>query len=162
MNGLNIDTDAFHMAANVPENLVGEPADGDWAAWHGVTSVDVDGRLAVVLVSITITAFRPQKPAGEALLARLRARHPDGAVRIEQFTTQGGDPAVTVRRVATQRVGDKDVATGQAQALVAYLGAGALGVVSAVALDPGVLDRAADLVTGIAAGMTVTAASAAA
>ena len=52
--------------------------------------------------------------------------------------------------------------TGQAQALVVFPGAGALGVVSAVCPDPADLDRAAALVTEIAARMTVTAAPAAA
>ena len=162
MNGLRIDQDDYRMTVTVPENLVGMPADDDWAAWQGVTCATVDGRSAIVLVSITVTAFHPGKSANDELARRLRDRHPEDGARIEQFTTPGGDPAVAVRRVATQRVNGRDVTTGQAQALVAYPAAGALGVVSGVALDPGDLDRAAELVTGIAAGMTVTAAPAAA
>lgn len=142
------------------------PAEDDcgWAVWQGLTSAPVDGRNAVVLVSITVTGFGQEqgKSAGDALVARLRARYPDGGAYIEPFTTPGGNPAVSVRRVATQRVNGRDVTTGQAQALVAYPGAGALGVVSGVALDPDDLDRAAELVTEIAAGMTVTGAPAAA
>jgi hypothetical protein len=162
MSGLSIDLDVFRMAVTVPEDLVGQPADGDWAAWHGVTCAKVDGRNAVVLVSITMTAFQPGKTAGDELAARLRDRHQEDSARVEQFVTADGNPAVSVRRIVTQRVNGRDVTTGQAQALVAYPGAGALGVVSGVALDPDDLDRAADLVTGIAAGMTVTGASAAA
>jgi len=164
MNGLSIAQDTFQMSVTVPENLVGmqTEGEGEGAAWHGVTCAEVDERRAVVLVSITVTAFHPQKSAGDALDARLQARHADGSACVEQFSVPGGNPAFSVRRVVTQRVNGRDVTTGQAQALVAYPGAGALGVVSAVALDPADLDWAADLVTGIAAGMTVTGASAAA
>ena len=162
MNGLRIDRDAYRMTVAVPENLVSMPAEDDWAAWQGITCATVDERSAVVLVSITVTAFRPGKNASDELARRLRERHPEGSARIEQFTTPGGNPAVAVRRVATQRVNGRDVTTGQAQALVAYPGAGALGIVSGVALDPDDLDEAAELVTGIAAGMTVTGAPAAA
>ncbi|HXT87640.1 MAG TPA: hypothetical protein VN714_00105 [Trebonia sp.] len=164
MNGLSIAQDAYQMSVTVPETLVGmqTEGEGDGAAWHGVTCAEVDGRRAVVLVSISVTAFHPQKSARDALDARLQARHADGSACIEQFSVPGGNPAFSVRRVVTQRINGRDVTTGQAQALVAYPGAGALGVVSAVALDPADLDRAADLVTGIAAGMTVTGAPAAA
>lgn len=150
------------MTVTVPENLVGLPAEDDWAAWQGITCVTAGDRSALVLVSITVTAFHPAKNANDELARRLRERHPEGSARIEQFTTPDGNPAVTVRRVATQRVNGRDVTTGQAQALVAYPGAGALGIVSGVALDPDDVDEAAELVTGIAAGMTVTVASAAA
>ena len=164
MIGLSIAQDAYQMSVTVPENLVGMPAEGegDGAAWHGVTCAEVDGRRAVVLVSITVTAFNPQEPAGDALADRLRARHAGEGACIEQFTVAGGNPAFSVRSVVTQQVNGHDVTTGQAQALVAYPGAGALGVVSAVALDPADLDRAVDLVTVIAAGMTVSGAPAAA
>lgn len=169
-NGLSLSQDAFQMSLTVPDDLVGEPTEGDgeWAAWQGVTCVQVGGKSAVVLVSITATAFQPGRDASDALAARLRAKypeypgHPDGGACIEQFATPGGNPAVAVRRVATQRVNGREVTTGQAQALVAYPGAGALGVVSGVALDPDALDRTAELVVEIAAGMTVTSAPAAA
>ncbi len=103
-----------------------------------------------------------RRAAGESLAARVRARYPEGTALIEEFTTPGGNRAVGVRRTVTQRVNGRDVTTGQAQALVVYPGPGALGVVSGVALDPDDLDRAAVLVTEIAAGMTVTSAPAAA
>lgn len=162
MNALRIDQDAYRMTVAVPENLVGIPAEDDWAAWQGITCATADDRSAIVLVSITVTAFHPGKNANDELARRLRERHPEGSARIEQFTTPDGNPGVAVRRVATQRVNGRDVTTGQTQALVAYPGAGALGIVSGVALDPGDLDEAAELVTGIAAGMTVTSAPAAA
>ena len=169
------------MHLTVPDDVVGVPTEGDggWAAWQGVTCAQAGKRTAIVLVSITVTAFCQEQgaSAGDALVARLRARHPEGrtaesrnsegrtsesSARVEQFVTADGSPAVAVRRAVTQRVNGRDVTTGQAQALVAYPGAGALGVVSGVALDPADLDRAAELVTGIAAGMTVTEAPAAA
>jgi hypothetical protein len=153
------------MMALVPEDLVGLPADDEWAAWLGLTSTQIDGKTAAVLVSITVTAIDlPQGAAcaAESLAARVRARNPEGIALIEQFTTPGGNPAVGVRRTVTQRVDGRDVTTGQAQALVIYPGPGALGVISGVALDPDDLDRAAVLVAEIAAGMTVTSATAAA
>ena len=170
MSGVSVTRDTFRMIAPVPEDLVCLPADGEWAAWLGLTSTPVDGRTAVVLVSITVTALGalqgPAPPgtgtAAESLAARVRARYPEGTAHVEEFTTPGGNRAVGVRRTVTQRVDDRDVTTGQAQALVAYPGPGALGIVSGVALDPADLDRAAVLVTGIAAGMTVTSAPAAA
>lgn len=169
----------FRMLATVPEGMVGMPADGDWAAWTGFWSAPVDGRDAVILVSITVTAFDTRGAggvgtageagtaaeagtAGDVLAARLRVRHPDPAAVIEEFRTPGGDPAVCLRCPVTEHLRGRDVTTWQAQALVAYPSAGALGVVSGVALDPADLDRAAALVAGIAAGMTVTVAPAAA
>ena len=168
MSGVSVTRDTFRMIAPVPEDLVSLPADGEWAAWLGLTGTPVDGKAAVVLVSITVTALdapqgaAPPGRAAESLAARVRARYPEGTALIEEFTTPGGNPAVGVRRTVTQRVDGRKVTTGQAQALVVYPGPGALGVVSAVALDPDDLDRAAELVTGIAAGMTVTSAPAAA
>jgi hypothetical protein len=168
MSGVSVTRDMFQMVALVPEELVGLPADGEWAAW--LTSTPVEGRTAVVLVSITVTPLEPplgtsKGRAGDSLAARVRARHParrSGGPLIEEFTTQGGHCAVSVRRVVTQRLNGRDVTTGQAQALVAYPVPGALGIVSGVALDPDDLDRAAVLVMEIAAGMTVTSAPAAA
>jgi hypothetical protein len=159
----------FRMLATVPEGMVCLPADGDWAAWTGFWSGPVDGRDAVVLVSITVTAFDGGRPgadaagwAGDVLAARLRVRCPEPAAVIEEFRTPGGDAAVCLRYPVTERVRGRDITTGQAQALVAYPSAGALGVVSGVALDPADLDRAAALVAEIAAGMTVTVTPAAA
>jgi hypothetical protein len=168
MSGVSVTRDMFQLVALVPEELVGLPADGEWAAW--LTSTPVEGRTAVVLVSITVTPLdpppgTPKGRAGDSLAARVRARHPAkrrGGPLIEEFTTQGGHCAVSVRRVVTQRLNGRDVTTGQVQALVAYPVPGALGIVSGVALDPDDLDRAAVLVMEIAAGMTVTSAPAAA
>jgi hypothetical protein len=163
MSGVSVTRGTFQMMALVPEDLVGLPADGEWAAW--LTSTQVGARTAVVLVSISVTALSaPQGAvrAGESLAARLRARHPERTALIEEFTTPGGNRAIGVRRVVTQQVNGRDVTTGQAQAFVVYPGPGALGVVSGIALDPDDLDRAVVLVTGIAAGMTVTSAPAAA
>lgn len=167
MSGVSVTRDMFQLVALVPEELVVLPADGEWAAW--LTSTPVEGRMAVVLVSITVTALdppgTPKATAGDSLVARVRARHPAGRSSgplIEEFTTQGGNCAVSVRRVVTQRLNGRQVTTGQAQALVAYPVPGALGIVSGVALDPDDLDRAAVLVMEIAAGMTVTSAPAAA
>lgn len=165
MSGFNIDQDAYRVALTVPEDVVGMPADGDWAAWHGVwsdTSDTADSRNAIVLVSITVTGFHPHSSPGDELARRLRSRHKRDDARIAQFTTADGNPAVSVSRVVTQQVSGRDVTTGQAQAFVAYPGAGALGVVSGVALDPGDLDRAMGLVTEIASGMSITSAPAAA
>lgn len=164
MSGVSVTWGTFRMVAPVPEDLVGMPAEGqgEWAAWHGITCAPAGERHMVVLVSIAVTAFHPAVPADKELAVRLRGRHPGDDARIDEFTTSCGNLGMSVRRVVTQPVNGRDVTTGQVQALVAYPAAGALGVVSAVALDPGDLDRAADLVTGIAAGMTVTGAPAAA
>ena len=168
----------FRMLATVPEGMVGMPADGEWAAWTGFWSAPVDGRDAVILVSITVTAFDARAGgtgtggrngdrgwAGRRLTCSPRGSGcgiPDATAVIEEFRTPGGDPGVCLRCPVTERVRGRDVTTWQAQALVAYPSAGALGVVSGVALDPADLDRAAALVAGIAAGMTVTVAPAAA
>ena len=164
MSGVTVTRDAFQMMVLVPENLVSLPADGEWAAW--LTSTPVGGRTSVVLASITVRSLdppgTPKAKEAESFAARVRARHPAGTALVEEFTTPGGDRAVCVRRVVRQRLNGRDVTTGQAQALVVYPGPGALGIVSGVALDPDDLDRAAVLVTEIAAGMTVTSASAAA
>ena len=156
----------FRMLATVPEGMVGMPGDGEWAAWTGFWSAPVNGRDAVILVSITVTPFDASGAgaAGTAdmLAARLRLRHPDAAAVIGKFRTPGGDTAVCLRCPVTEEAAGRQVTTWQAQALVAYPSAGARGVVSAVALDPDDLDRAAALVAEIAGGMTVTVATAAA
>lgn len=154
----------FRMLARVPEDMVTLPPEGEWAAWSGISSAVQDGRDAVVVVSITVTAFDlpPAGAPGEVLAARLRARYPEGTALIQEFSTPEGNPAVALQSVVTQRLNRRDVTTGQAQVLVAYASAGALGVVSGIALDPADLDRAAALVAGIATRMTVTVATAAA
>src|SRR5579863_8969857 len=104
MSGVSVTRDTFQMMACVPEDLVGLPADDEWAAW--LTSTSVGGRTAVVLVSISVTALEaPQGAAraAESLAARLRARHPECTAVVEEFTTPGGNRAVAVRRIVTQR-----------------------------------------------------------
>jgi hypothetical protein len=81
---------------------------------------------------------------------------------VQEFTTSDGYAAVMFRGCVTRQVHGRDVTTGQAQALVVYPGPGALGVVSGVCFHPDDLDRAADIVAGIAARMTVTGVTAAA
>lgn len=159
-----VSSGAFRITALVPEDMVSLPADGDWAAWFGLASTAVDGRRAVVLVSITVTAFSPPSAvaSGESLAAMLRARYPEPGTRIAEFTTPADHPAAIMRTAAARQVNGRDVVTGQAQALVHYPEPRALGVVSGICLHPGDLDIAATLVTGIANGLTVTAAAAAA
>jgi hypothetical protein len=171
----------FRLMARVPEDMISLPTDGQWAAWLGLASAPQDasqdgsedaakgGRDAAILVSITVTAFDPppRVPPGEVLAAMLRARHPDGSAPnasalIEEFSTPDGNPAVGLRLISTQEIRGQAVTTGQAQALVVFAGCGALAVVSGVCLHPDDLDRAAVLVAGIAARITVTAATLAA
>jgi hypothetical protein len=156
----------FQVTASVPDDVITLDVDDDWAAWSGVAawSAPDGGRESVVLVSIAVAAFRlaPEAPAGEELKAALRDHYPAGAKDIDEFRTADGNPAVRMRCTVTQRVNRRPVTTGQAQALVVFTGAGALGVVSGVCPDPADLDRAAALVCDIAGRMTVTATSAAA
>ncbi|HVT70422.1 MAG TPA: hypothetical protein VHF26_21935 [Trebonia sp.] len=164
VRGVSVTRDPFRMTAFIPEDTVSLADDGGGADWTGVWTAPVAGRNAIVLVSIAVTAFDPPPAgaAGEVLTARLRARHPEGGMLIEEFAAHDGNPALAMRQTVTQRVNGRDVTTGQAQALVIYAKARALGVVTGVATHPADLDRAAALVTGIAERMTVTAASAAA
>lgn len=164
MSGVSVTRDPFRLMTLIPEDMISVSDDVDGAAWTGVWSAPADGRNAIVLVSIAVTAFDPPPAgaAGEVLAARLRARHPEGRMLIEEFAAHDGNPALGMRQTVTQRVNGRDVTTGQAQALVIYAKAHALGVVTGVAVHPDDLDQAAALVTGIAAQMTVTAASAAA
>ncbi|HEX7164947.1 MAG TPA: hypothetical protein VF223_27350, partial [Trebonia sp.] len=74
MSGVSVTRDTFRMMAPVPEDLVSLPADDGWAAWLGVTSTVVDGRTAIVLVSITVTALDEAlggARASESLAARV-------------------------------------------------------------------------------------------
>jgi hypothetical protein len=164
MDVLGITPHSFRMTARVPDDMVSLDADGEWAAWTGFDCTTADGeRESVVLVAIAVTPFAPAPGAApaEVLRAMLRVRHPSGAV-IEELGTADGNPALGVRCAVTEQRGGRAVTTGQVQAFVAFPGASALAVVSAVCLDPADLDRAAGLVAGIAARMTVTAATAAA
>ena len=162
MDVMGVTPHPFRMTASVPDDML-RLDDGDWAAWSGVACAADGGRVSVVLVSIAVTPVDlASRQPGDVLARVLAARHLAGAGAADEFTTAGGQPAVRVSRTVTQRLRGKTVTTGQAQALVVFPGAGALGVVSAICPDPADLDRAASLVMRIAARMTVTAAPAAA
>jgi hypothetical protein len=164
MDVLGVTPHPFRMMARVPDDMVCLDTDGEWAAWSGFDCATDGERKSVVLVAIAVTPFAPAPgvaPA-EVLKAMLRARDPAGAAVIEELSTPDGNPALRVRCAVTEQRNGRPVTTGQAQALVVFPGAGALGVVSAVCLDVADLERAAGLVAGIAARMTVTAATAAA
>ena len=90
MSGFSVTRDTFRMMVAVPEELVGLPADDEWAAWIGLTSGADGDRTAVVLVSITVTALDGTPGAARAadsVVARIRARHAEGGALIEEFTT---------------------------------------------------------------------------
>ena len=154
----------FRMTARVPDGMVSLDVGGEWAAWSGVARGAHCERESVVLVSIAVTAFHPAPgvAAADALKAALRSRHPAADGVVDEFAAADGRPALRVRGEVRRRMRGRTVTTGQAQALVVFPGVGALGVVSAVCADTADLDRAAELVAGIAAQMTVTAAPAAA
>jgi hypothetical protein len=164
MDVLVVTPHPFRMTARVPDDLVSLDTDGEWAAWSGFDYAAGGERKSVVLVAIAITPFAPAPGTAPAveLGAILRARHPAGTAVIEELSTAEGNPALRVRRTVTEQRGGRSVTTGQAQAFVVFPGAGALGVVSAVCPDAADLDRAAGLVSGIAARLMVTAATAAA
>jgi hypothetical protein len=166
MDVIGVTPHPFQITASVPDEVIPLDAEGDWAAWSGVAAwpAPAGGRQSVALVSIAVTAFRlaPEATAGDGLRAALRDHYPAGAEEIDEFSTADGNPAARMRRTVTQRVNRRTVTTGQAQALVVFPGAGALGVVSGVCPDPADLDRVAALVCDIAGRMAVTATSAAA
>jgi hypothetical protein len=164
MDVLVVTPHSFQMTARVPDDMVSLDTDGEWAAWSGFDCATDGERKSVVLVAIAVTSFAPAPgtaPAKE-LGAMLRARHPAGTAVIEELTTAEGNPALRIRCTVTEQRGERSVTTGRTQAFVVFPGAGALGVISAVCPDAADLDRAAGLVAGIAAQMTVTAATAAA
>lgn len=81
---------------------------------------------------------------------------------VEEFQTSAGHPAIGIRRIrpgAPRENGRLAVNTGQAQVLVVYREARALGVVSGACRDPRDLNATAALVAGLVARMTVTAAA---
>ena len=164
MDVLGITPHPFRMTARVPDDMVCMDTDGEWAAWSGFDCTTDGERKSVVLVAIAVTPYAPAPGAApaEVLKAMVRARYPAGTAAIEELSTADGNPALRVRCAVTEQRGGRPVTTGQAQALVVFPGAGALGVVSAVCPDAADLDRAAGLVAGIAARLTVTAVTVAA
>ena len=174
VSGVSVTRDSLRVMAFIPDDLVSLPAEAetdaqaDWAAWVGVSCAVVGGRNALVLVSIAVAALTGQ-PGGTAggtvgggLVALARARRPELSGDVEEFTTADGCAAVALRGLVTRKVRRREVTTGQAQALVVYPAPGALGVVSGICFHPDDLDRAVDIVTGIATRMTVTGVTAAA
>jgi hypothetical protein len=164
MDVLGVTPHPFRMTARVPDDMVSLDTDDEWAVWSGFDCVADGEHRSVVLVAIAVTSFTPVPGAtpAEELTALLRARHPADAAVIEELSTADGNPALRVSCTVTEQRDGRSVTTGQAQAFVVFPGAGALGVVSAVCPDAADLDRAASLVAGIAARMTVSAATAAA
>ena len=163
MDVMGVTPHPFRVTASVPDEMISLDPDGEWAAWSGVYCRPARRRTALVLVCIAVAPFEPAPgTTGAALKAALRARQPVGDGEVDEFTGLSGNPGVRVSGVVTQRTGQRRVTTGQAQALVVFPGARALGVVSAMCPDPADLDRSAALVLRIAARMTVTAAPAAA
>jgi hypothetical protein len=164
MDVLGVTPHQFRMTARVPDDMVSLDTDGEWAAWSGFDCATDGERKSVVLVAIAVTSFCPAPGAApaEELGAILRTRHAAGTAVIEELSTADGNPALRTRCTVTEQRGGRQVTTGQVQAFVVFPGADALGVVSAVCPDAADLDRAAVLVAGIAARMTVTAATAAA
>jgi len=164
MDVLGVTPHPFRMTARVPDDMVTLDTDREWAAWSGFDCASDGERTSVVLVAIAVTSFAtaPGAAPAEELAALLRARHPAGTAVTDELVADDGNPALRIRRTVTEQRGGRSVTTGQAQAFVLFPGAGALGVVSAVCPDAADLDRACVLVAGIAARMTVTAATAAA
>ncbi len=153
----------FRLSARVPDDVVDIPADEGWAAWAGFSAVRAGGRRGMLLVSVAVTAFSPPSTgAPSATLADVvRERYPEAAL-VGEFSTADGLPAVSLRMAATVDVRGNPIGTGQAQALVVYPEAGALGVVSGVCFHADDLDATAVLVARIAERMSVEVVAAAA
>jgi hypothetical protein len=162
---------SFLINVRVPKDLIRAPAAGTGAdllfTAAGVAGPAGDGGGAEIVVSITVLPFElpPEVAAGEALGTMVRARgRGDRAGRavVEEFQTAAGHPAIGIRRIrrgAPREDGRRAVSTGQAQALVVYRAAGALGVVTGACRNPADLNATAALVAGLVARMTVTAAA---
>jgi hypothetical protein len=165
---------SFLINVRVPKDLVRVPAAGTGAdllfTADGVADPAGDGGGAAIVVSITVLPFElpPEVAAGEALGAMVRARDRGGRADragravVEEFRTTAGHPAIGIRRIrrgAPRENERRAVSTGQAQVLVVYRAAGALGVVSGACRNPADLNATAVLVAGLVARMTVTAAA---
>jgi hypothetical protein len=161
---------SFLINVRVPKDLVRVPAAGTGAdllftaAGMAGPADARDGGGAAIVVSITVLPFElpPEVAAGEALGAMVRARGRGDRAVVEEFRTSAGHPAIGIRRIrrrAPRGDGRRAVSTGQAQALVVYRAAGALGVVTGACRNPADLNATAALVAGLVARMTVTAAA---
>lgn len=154
----------FSINVRVPRELVRVPASRTGADLLFTAADSRNGGDATIVVSVTVLPFAlpPEVTAGEALAAMLRARDRRDRAVVEEFLTAAGHPAIGIRRIrpgAPAENGRLAVKTGQAQVLVVYREAGALGVVSGACRNPRDLNATAALVAGLVARMTVTAAA---
>jgi hypothetical protein len=154
----------FRISVRVPRDMVRVAAAGTGADLLFTATDARNGGDATIVVSVTVLPFA--LPTGisarEALAAMLRARDRGDRAVVEEFQTAAGHPAIGIRRIrpgAPRENGRLAVNTGQAQVLVVYREAGALGVVSGACRSPRDLNATAALVTGLVARMTVTGAA---
>jgi len=156
---------SFFINVRVPRELVRVPAAGTGADLLFTAADGRNGGDATIVVSVTVLPFAlpPGVTAAEALAAMLRERDRGDRAVVEEFQTAAGHPAIGIRRIrpgAPRENGQLAVSTGQAQVLVVYCAAGALGVVSGACRSPRDVNATAALVAGLVARMTVTAAAA--
>jgi hypothetical protein len=154
----------FRISVRVPRDMVRVAAAGTGADLLFTATDARNGGDATIVVSVTVLPFAlpPGISASEALAAMLRARDRGDRAVAEEFETAAGHPAIGIRRIrpgAPRENGRLAVNTGQAQVLVVYREAGALGVVSGACRSPRDLNATAVLVAGLVARMTVTAAA---
>ena len=154
----------FRISVRVPRDMVRVAAAGTGADLLFTATDARNGGDATIVVSVTVLPFAlpPGISAREALAAMLRARDRGDRAVVEEFQTVAGHPAIGIRRIrpgAPRENGRLAVNTGQAQVLVVYREAGALGVVSGACRSPRDLNATAALVTGLVARMTVTGAA---
>ena len=154
----------FRINVRVPRDMVRVAAAGTGADLLFTATDARNGGDATIVVSVTVLPFAlpPEVTAGEALAAMLRARDRGDRAVVEEFQTSAGHPAIGIRRIRPGAPGENGrltVNTGQAQVLVVYREAGALGVVSGACRHPRDLNATAALVAGLVARMTVTAAA---
>ena len=154
----------FRINVRVPRDMVRVAAAGTGADLLFTATDARNGGDATIVVSVTVLPFAlpPGISASGALAAMLRARDRGDRAVVEEFQTAAGHPAIGIRRIRPGAPGENGrlaVNTGQAQVLVVYRQAGALGVVSGACRSPRDLNATAALVAGLVARMTVTAAA---
>ena len=154
----------FRISVRVPRDMVRVAAAGTGADLLFTATDARNGGDATIVVSVTVLPFAlpPGISAREALAAMLRARDRGDRAVVEEFQTAAGNRAIGIRRIrpgTPRENGRLAVNTGQAQVLVVYREAGALGVVSGACRSPRDLNATAALVAGLVARMTVTAAA---
>src|SRR6202453_2468421 len=125
----------FRISVRVPRDMVRVAAAGTGADLLFTATDARNGGDATIVVSVTVLPFAlpPGISAREALAAMLRARDRGDRAVVEEFRTAAGHPAIGIRRIRPGAPGENGrlaVNTGQAQVLVVYREAGALGVVS--------------------------------